>query len=149
MSYNFEPWALEQMREHREAQFAKSQRRWQQHATRLSGDRCIHFSQACNVILIPCRKEYNDAKIDLWHSNEVFHSAKVEASTEIKAEMEANGYTFQEAVRELYQPPPNPKDFIECKLFDRMSELDMDFDMEILDIEENAKAASKDNKSKM
>ena len=69
----------------------------------------VRYSKTCSLILIPTRTEYFDARIDLWYAGESFEQAKIQASMEIKAVMQANPeLTFEGAVQLLYQPSDTP-----------------------------------------
>lgn len=67
--------------------------------------RHINFSNRCSVVLIPSRKEYVDAGIDLWISKSEQSVAQNEVVDEVRGLLDHNpALTIRMAISFLYQP---------------------------------------------
>jgi hypothetical protein len=65
----------------------------------------IKFAPSCNVILIPCRQEYIDAKIDLWYKNQDRDAAEKVRTEEVTTLLRDHpNASIQTAMTYLYQP---------------------------------------------
>lgn len=65
----------------------------------------IKFSETCSVVLIPCRQEYKDAKIDLWFNHLDYAAAEKERTAEVTAVMRDHPKaSIRAAMAYLYQP---------------------------------------------
>ncbi len=70
------------------------------------------FQRTCSVILIPSRKEYVDACIDLWYTNESFELSKLQVSMEMNEYMTIHpDLSFEEVISNLYQPVPSALEY--------------------------------------
>ncbi len=65
----------------------------------------VSFSNRCSVVLIPSRKEYIDAGIDLWISKFEQSVAQAEVAEEVRGLLDHNpALTIRMAISFLYQP---------------------------------------------
>jgi hypothetical protein len=65
----------------------------------------VKYARSCSVILIPCRKEYVDAGIDLWYSRNDQAAAQNQVKVELKTLLDFNPIlTIRSAMNFLYQP---------------------------------------------
>lgn len=64
----------------------------------------VQFCKTIRVLLIPCRKELDVIKNDLWLNRDQIDDFKVDAFLEMKEFMERNESSVKEAMLHLYQP---------------------------------------------
>mmetsp|Transcript_7173 Transcript_7173/g.10162 ORF Transcript_7173/g.10162 Transcript_7173/m.10162 type:complete len:274 (+) Transcript_7173:108-929(+) len=67
--------------------------------------RKVQYANTCAVILIPTRREYIDAGIDLWYSRSDQSTAQSQVASEVKRLMDFNpSLKLEQAMSFLYQP---------------------------------------------
>jgi hypothetical protein len=80
--------------------------------------RNVSYANTCAVILIPSRKEYIDAGIDLWYNKKDQTSAQSQVANELKQLITYNpALTVETAMKFLYQPYVH----LDCAMFDVQS----------------------------
>jgi hypothetical protein len=76
-------------------------------------DKKVKYANTCAVILIPSRKEYQEAGIDLWYNRKDHASAENQVAAELKKVMDFNpSLSLSLAMKFLYQPRMDYKNAI-------------------------------------
>lgn len=72
-----------------------------------SEKKCVQFHSFLNIVLIPSRVEYKQAKCDLWWKGDDFYTFQQSACSELRLVCACENISMKDARRKLYQPTIN------------------------------------------